>query len=328
MNDRSFGALACSLIAFLTVTSSARGAEPPPEASAPPEPPAAAATAPATPAPASAPDHGASSPTEDAEPPAAGARDTDSNAAPGASTPPRLLVATPPTQSPLVTTPPAQRPPQADLNHVDDGKMGTHQEHWFFGLGARETFVTGAAYDPFSSNNVLPQVSLAAGRAFYASGPLSFAALLGWDWGSTSAEARGADATLVVNRITLGAEGRYHVWRRFYAFGRVAPGALHSTATLKDGVVNVDRSANAWAFATDFSLGAAVEFAGEDRGASTRPRGWLGIDGGYAWAQATKLELKAPSSGDPSAPARVEPLSLGELALRGGFLRLTATITY
>jgi hypothetical protein len=213
------------------------------------------------------------------------------------------------------------------LHHPDDGRMGTHQEHWLFGIGLRESFIAHAGFDPFSTNNALPQFSVDAGRVLYASGPFSFAALALFDYGSVKATARGADTSLAVARVTAAAEGRYHFWRRFYVFGRIAPGALYSGATLKDPIAGVDQESNAWAFASDFSLGAAVEFAGEDRGASSRPRGWLGVDGGYGWAGASKLNLKNSGS-DANVPARLEPVALGDLAVRGGFFRVNGTITF
>jgi hypothetical protein len=214
-----------------------------------------------------------------------------------------------------------------DPRRMDDGLMGTHQEHWLIGVGLRETFVTNAGFDPFSTNNALPQVSIDAGRAFFASGPFSLAGLLVFDAGSVKATARGADTSLGVYRITAGAEGRYHFWRRFYVFGRIAPGALYSNATLTDPVAAVDRHSNSWAFTSDFSLGTAFEFAGEQRGASSRPRGWIGADGGYGWAQTTKLVFESNGS-SASGPARPEPIRLGDLAVRGGFFRVNGTITF
>lgn len=275
--------------------------------------PAPAVTAPAPPPPAT---------DEDDEQTATGARVPDSDASPEApapAVPPNALATTTP-----VTPAP---PPAADVNQIDDGRMGTHQEHWLLGVGLRETFVTSKGYDPFSTDNVLPQVSLELGRAFHASGPFSLAGMFIWDYGSTKATARQADTSLVVHRLTAGAEGRYHLIRRWYVFGRVAPGALHSQATLDDQVVGLDRRSNAWLFTSDFSLGTGFEFASDPRGASTRPRGWVGAEGGYAWAASTKIEFKDVASSS-QAPARLESLRFEDLALRGAFFRLSATLTY
>lgn len=332
-----------SLFCF-AITALAAGARAEPKAPAPPSPapaaPAAPAPAPATvPAPAAA---AASAPANPGAPPTPVSKDsaksddadTDDEDVGTAKTtaPPQASetnAATPPPSSldaafrPTNSRQNAALPP--DTTHEDDGRMGTHQVHWSFSLGLRENFITHSGFDPFSTNNVLPQVSLDAGRVVYASGPFSIATLLGFDWGSTKATARRADTELDVSRITAMLEGRYHFWRRLYAFGRIAPGALYSHATLNDPVASVDRQSNEWAFASDFSLGAAFEFAGEARGESQRPRGWLGLDGGYGYAQAKKLVL---ASNDASAPARLVPLDLGELAVRGGFFRVNGTVTF
>ncbi len=325
----TFGAM-CVFAMLAGVTASAAAQRPPaaneeaPGPAAPSATPAPALPAPALPAPAPpapAPPKPATDEDDD-DRPSPSPRAPDSDATPVAPAPAVSANA-------FVSTPAlAPRPaPEPDRNQVDDGQLGTHQEHWRLGVGLRETFVTGKGYDPFSTDNVLPQVSLDFGRAFYASGPLSVAALVVWDYGSTKATARQADASLVVHRITAGAEGRYHLVRRLYVFGRIAPGALHSAATLHDQVLDIDRESQAWVFTSDFSLGAAFEFAGDARGASTRPRGWVGADGGYSWSASSKVDFKDTGSNN-QRPARLEPLRFDDLALRGAFFRLTATLTY
>jgi hypothetical protein len=147
-----------------------------------------------------------------------------------------------------------------------------------------------------------------------------------WDIGTLESTARAAKTELGVNRLTLGAEGRYHFVRRLYAFGRIAPGALNWSASVADGVAGLNRTDSAWSFAGDLSAGAAFEFAGDDRGASTRPRAWVAFDGGYGWAGSSKLDLKPEN--DAEAPVRSQPLAFGELAIRGPFLRFSVTGTY
>jgi hypothetical protein len=220
---------------------------------------------------------------------------------------------------------PAATAPEPDINRIDDGRMGTHQTHWLLGLGLRQSFIASEGFDLFSENNALPQLSLHAGRVLYANGPLSFAALVDWDFGMVEADARGADTELVIHRLTVGGEGRFHVLRRLYAFGRIAPGALNAATKFSDRIAGVDRESSKWGLAADFSLGAAVEFAGDARGASSRPRGFFSAEGGYGWAQSTDLTYEP--EGD-TTPVRLQPLSLGELAVRGAFLRVSALITY
>jgi hypothetical protein len=84
-------------------------------------------------------------------------------------------------------------------------------------------------------------------------------------------------------------------------------------------------------FAADLSAGAAFEFAGEARGQSKRPRGWVSVDGGYGWSAASRMELTAEDGTEEeesARPARAEPLAFGDLGLRGGFFRVALGITY
>jgi hypothetical protein len=216
--------------------------------------------------------------------------------------------------------------PERPEPHADDGKMGSHQSHWLASIGYRVAFVGNSGLDPFSTDDAVPQVSLAVGRTVFASGNWSLAALALWDWGSLESTARGAKSSLTLNRITLGIEGRYHFFRRLYAFGRLAPGALSSSATLVDNVTGLDQTSVSWVFAGDLSGGAAFEFAGENRGQSRRPRAWVGVEGGYGFASSAELRFK-PEEGT-AAPVRTQPQSFGELAVRGGFLRMAVSGTY
>ena len=306
--------LAASAVAL--AADAAEGAAPP---AAAPASPAAATPAPAAvPAPSPASD-GAD---DDAAEQRAPKKSADSDAAPAVpppdTSPPVILAA-----HELPAAPPAAERPEPNL---DDGKMGTHQEHWFASIGYRLAFVGNSALDPFSENDSVPQVSISAGRTLFTSGPWSFAALALWDWGSLESTARGAKSNLTLNRITLGAEGRYHFFRRLYVFGRLAPGALSQSATLRDSVTGGEQTSASWVFAGDVSAGANFEFAGENRGESKRPRAWVGFDGGYGFASSSNLTFKPAD--EAAAPVRTQPQNFGELAVRGGFLRMTLSGSY
>jgi hypothetical protein len=208
----------------------------------------------------------------------------------------------------------------------DDGAMGSHRDHWVGTLGVRTNYVTNSGYDAFDSDNALPQLAVGVGRTLASDDRLSLAGLLLWDWGRSEATARGAESALDVHRLTLAAEGRYHLIRRLYVFGRLAPGALHWKANLQDRVADLELADDRWVFAADLSAGAAFEFAGEKRGASKRPRGWVSADGGYGWSAASGVEL-VPEDAN-AAPARSQPVALGDLGLRGGFFRVALGLTY
>jgi hypothetical protein len=222
----------------------------------------------------------------------------------------------------------AEQKPQVEqpLPPPDDGLLGTHQEHWFATGGFRFGFIPTSGYDPFSENNSFIQFSAGVGRTVTTFDDFSGAVSVLWDWGAAEADARGAKTSLSAHRLTLGLYGRYHVIRRLYAFARVAPGALRADATLADGGAGVERETGAWTMATDFSGGAAFEFAGQARGASNQARGWVLLDGGYGWAAASSMEFVAAQGTSP--PARLAPLEFGDLAMRGAFFRLAAAISY
>ena len=295
-------------------TPAAPGAKPSPATPAP--------AAPAPAAPAAAPD----APASETAPvtPTPTVLEEDTVAAEPAATPDGAGSTGATVSAPTDPNKPAQ--PIVNDETPDDGAMGTHRDHFVGVLGVRTNYVTNSGFDPFATDNALPQLSLGVGSTLASADQLSLAGLLLWDWGRSEATARGAESALDVHRLTLAAEGRYHVIRRLYVFGRLAPGALHWKASIRDRIADLERVDDRWVFAADLSAGAAFEFAGEARGESKRPRGWVSADGGYGWSAASETALE-PDEGS-SAPARPEPVALGDLGLRGGFFRVALGITY
>ena len=328
MTDRSRFTTALVLAFAGTWVTTALAEGEPPGAAVPPavKPGAAPAPTPAPAASAAAPEAAPAAPApaaaasgDDEDDDAAHDSDASPAAPPGDAAAPGVLDARKPAPGPVVL----ERP---NPNSIDDGKMGSHQQHFLVSIGWRQAWVANSGLDPFSENNAVPQFSLSAGRTLLADGNLSLVALVLWDIGVLESTARGAKTELAVNRLTLGAEGRYHFLRRLYAFGRVAPGALNWSASVEDGLSGLNQTDSAWTFAGDLSAGAMFEFAGDNRGASTRPRAWLGFDGGYGWAGSSKVNLKPED--EAQAPVRSEPLALGDLAIRGPFLRFSVSGTY
>lgn len=202
----------------------------------------------------------------------------------------------------------------------DDGLLGTHQDHFFLGIGARVGFIADAGLDPFSTTDAFSQVAIAGGRTLFTDGDMSLALVLGWDYGVRSATARGLATGIGVHRVSVGAEGRYHLLRRFYGYVRLAPGALHTWATL--GKLET----TAWAFSADASLGAAFELFGAKSGETNKPRGWLSVNGGYGFATDTDLTL-SPAEGQ-NTPERTAPLELEPLSMSGPFVGGAVALTY
>lgn len=298
------------LVAFALLSTSARAAEAP---ATEPQPPPSAAPAPASKPAAPAPTAASASPAP----------------APVAPPPPApVLVQTPqkPATAPLALGAPARssETPFDDAGVPDDGSLGSHQNHFWLTVGERTTFVKNRGFDVFADDDALAQFTLAFGRVLYSDGPWSFASSLAWEIGGRSSDVRGSNTSLQVNRFTVSPEARYHFMRRLYAFGRLGAGAALLSSTLQDPVGGAERSRDPLRFTVDGSVGAAFEVLGHRSGLSRIARGWLVVDGGYLYTASTDL-VYASSGG---SPARSAPISLGELALHGATLRVTAAVSF
>jgi hypothetical protein len=211
--------------------------------------------------------------------------------------------------------------PQRDKRpEPDDGLLGTHQAHLFLGIGPRVGFISDEGLDPFSDTDAFSQVAIFGGSTLFTDGQLSLAVLAEWDYGQRSATARGLPAELGVHRVSLGAEGRYHVLRRLYGYVRVAPGALYTWARLNQLETDV------WAFSADASLGAAFELFGAKSGDTNKPRGWVSLNGGYGFATDADLEL-SPTK-DSNTPERTASVELDALSMSGPFVGGAVSLSY
>jgi hypothetical protein len=203
--------------------------------------------------------------------------------------------------------------------------LGSYQSHWMGLLGVRAGFIGHQGLDPFAENDVLMQVSLGGGRTLLTFGDLSLAAVAFWDYGERTAAARGEPTFLGVHRLTLGPEARYHLLPELYAFGRIAPGAIRTSAELEDSVTFTTLEAKGWTFALDATLGGAYQVWGKKSGHSNKPRVWLVAEGGYGWATERDLLLAASSD---DAPHRVAAVDFGALAVRGPTFRVSGALTF
>jgi hypothetical protein len=210
---------------------------------------------------------------------------------------------------------------------VYDGNLRHHQDHWLAFIGFRVAKISSSGFDPFADSDELAQFSAGVGRTVMTSGSFSLAGVFLYDIGGRSSEARGATTDLIVHRLTLGAEARYHFFRQFFAFGRVAPGAIHSIAKIEDVTTDVDEQATRdWVFATDLSAGATLDLSGFSKYSRKRKMAaWITLEGGYGFAGETELSMTADGGG---GPVRAEPLDLGPLALAGPFMRGAFVLTY
>jgi hypothetical protein len=193
-------------------------------------------------------------------------------------------------------------------------------------MGVRAGFISDAGFDPFSDEDALLQFSLGFGRTLLSADALSVAAMAAWDYGSSADEARGADTELKVHRFVIGPEIRYHVAPWLYVFGRPLPAAIHTRASLDAPVIDANLHSREWSFGLDATAGAAIQLWGKRSGASTKPRVWAQVEGGYGWATAVDLKFRADDAG--AAPQRVEDVDLGTLAIRGPMFRIAIALTF
>jgi len=228
--------------------------------------------------------------------------------------------------------PPSAAGNDRSAEEPDDGKLHGFQQHLLAFGGARVAKVSSKGFDPFADSDELVQFDLGVGGTLLSSGNLSLAGLFLYDIGGRSGTARGAKSELTVHRVTLGAEGRYHFFRQLFVFGRVAPGVVHSIASIADQSTGVDqREARDWVFATDLSAGASLAMSNWRGSASKRKmNAWFTVDGGYGFAGETDLKLApdAPPGEEGGGPQRGEPVDMGTLSLRGPFMRVAFVLSY
>jgi hypothetical protein len=207
----------------------------------------------------------------------------------------------------------------------DANELGTHQKNLRLEIGNRTQFVSDEGLDPFSENDVLPQLALGASVTLYTNDRLSLAGVVGFDYGTTSAEARDNATSLDVRRFTLGPEARYHLLRVLALTAKVAPTLTREAAEVSTGL-DTDLRNIAWKFGVDATAGAALELYGYHSGASRKPRLWVTAEGGYGWTASNQLVLEPVEAS--AAPQRLTPLELRDLSLSGPLFRITAALSF
>lgn len=213
-----------------------------------------------------------------------------------------------------------------DDSDSDANALGNHQKHVRVDLGARTQFIKSSGFDPFSEKDALTQVSLAASWAFWAQDATSLAAVVGFDYGETSARARSDDAQLGLARFTLAPELRYHLLRLLVLTAKVGPTLTREEAELHGGGFGSALVKTSWKFGVDATAGAAFEVWGYKKGTTHRPRLWLAAEGGYGWTAPMKLDLRPEDSG--AVPQRLVAPALDDLSISGPLFRVTVALSY
>ncbi|MEO8875253.1 MAG: hypothetical protein ABI461_06690 [Polyangiaceae bacterium] len=228
--------------------------------------------------------------------------------------------------------PQAAQPVAADTDTrtppLGDAKHDTRESFWKIGMGIRAGRIDDPGFNSFANNSQLWQYSLAASRTLFASHRFSFAAGAAWDVGQRDdSQTRGLEAGIVVHRLTIPLEARFHAATWLYGFARVAPGADYRKAWVNDPSASTgELDSSAWAFATDFSLGASFLMGPHGKPQSHSPRFWLTPEFGYAYATSTDLSL-APK-GAAGDPQQIGTTDIGALALRGPFVRASIELSF
>ena len=210
-------------------------------------------------------------------------------------------------------------------SHAHAQSIAEHQPRIEASLGARLSDVPNAGFDPFADSDDLTQLSLGAGGTLLAEGRFSLAAVGFWDYGSRSSEARGAPTSLMVHRLSIGPEARYHLLPRLYVFAHVLPAFAYSKAELDEGITEAALTTRHWAYGVDMAGGAAFEMYSR-QGSRIRPQLWLVAEGGYGYLGATRLLLKAREGS--GAPERTAPVDLGSISLAGPYARVSVAIGF
>jgi hypothetical protein len=208
---------------------------------------------------------------------------------------------------------------------LDEQALGNHQKHLRLDIGGRTQFVNSKGFDPFSKNDVLGQLSLAASYVVWTHDQLSVAAVGGFDYGGSSASLRSDQTSLDLRRFTLAPEARYHVLRLLVLTAKVGPTLTREAAEVSGGLGTAWLKTG-WKFGFDATAGAAVEVWGYQNGASHKPRVWVTGEGGYGWTAPMKLGFEPDDSG--AVPQRLAALDLGELSVAGPLFRITAALSF
>lgn len=267
---------------------------------------------------------GAAPPAGGTEPPGAGPGDVAPPPAPGEEAAPGASMET---SAGVASSPPTMATRPMEAPEPDDGSLGTMQSFWNVHTGLRVGYLADPHFDPYASDNTLPQWTLGAGRTLLAQDRLSLAVGLTWDVGARSSDARGSDALIAVNRLTAPIEGRYHLDRWLYVFARLAPGVVNAHASVDDPSATSKLETSAWSFAADASAGTAFLIGSRKHPHKHVPRVWIVPEVGYMWAAQHSMLLE-PSDRPDDDERPLAATDMGALALRGFFFRVGLQMSF
>jgi len=236
----------------------------------------------------------------------------------------------PPVATPTpVADRPAAEPPRAGTPRYDLIKVGG---------GMRFDYVGGSAFDSFADSNLLPNLSLDATYPVLVQGKVAIGAGLGYTVGGRDESLRGMKTSLLVHRLQVPIEGRYHFVPGVFGFIKAAPGAVALATSLQDPSSPSTLSDTAWAFSVDASVGAGILLGprtytaqggtgpNADREARTF-RIWAIPEIGYGFTTKANLDLR-PDRDAKDALGSDERTALAPLGLTAFFWRLSLATTF
>lgn len=202
------------------------------------------------------------------------------------------------------------------------------EQHWSLGMGFLGSAVDSPGYDPYSKNNTLPMVSLFGTVTPWSTRPLSVHLAFEYNYGGSSATARGDASSLDVHRLSLGVEGRYQPISRMRLFVRAMPSVIRVDGSIQDPYLNSHLAAGSWTWGADLTGGAAARIGAVGHADLPRVSFWLGLDMGYRFAGVTSMRFRPSDLTEDDQTRHFGEVALPNLDLSGFVGKLSFSVGF
>jgi hypothetical protein len=203
------------------------------------------------------------------------------------------------------------------------------------GIALRVSRIGSTGFDAFSDNDALVESTLSVSYWFIRMQALDVAGGVEWSHGAATSQLRGTASSLDLDGLAVTLKASVPLASRLAAFARLAPGAVHLDASLRDAsAVPVAGSGVAsmltqtkWLPSLDVAAGAALRLASFSTGPQALAfQCWLLAEGGYGYSPSYGLTLGGPNT--TTAGRSDQPIRLGSLSMRGGFMRFGVAMSF
>jgi hypothetical protein len=184
------------------------------------------------------------------------------------------------------------------------------QRHVGFEAGMRTTVVLDEGYDPYSANDLLPHFAGAVTWMPLRAAPFSLGFVGEYNIGGRSGMARGDATSLLIQRASVGLQGRLALGSRVYAFAKAAPSVMYMHSSITDAAVDRSLTADAWTWGVDTTGGAAVMIGRAGDRDWPILRVWIVGELGYAFAGKSEMVFSPEQQDD-------DPRMFGSVRLPG-----------